>query len=85
MHQPDIFSLPMYQALIVLGASTLGAKSAFVLTTGKAAHDSSNPLLPAPSYDFDEFQLRLWNPLSGGCSSVKDATADLREVGGNWG
>eukprot|EP00798_Chlamydomonas_sp_ICE-L_P015518 gene15518-21607_t len=71
------------EAFVVLGASTVGARSAFVLTTGRAAQEPGLPpqLAQERDFNFDEYQLRLWNPLSGGCSSVKDATGDLREVG----
>lgn len=69
-----------------MGASTYGAKSAFVLTTGLASYDP-NTIGPggapagAPALNFDELKLRLWNPLAGTCVSVKDPTGDLREVG----
>jgi hypothetical protein len=35
---------------------------------------------PEQSYAWNELQLRLWNPLSGGVVSVKDVTGELREV-----
>ncbi|GFH19018.1 CC2D2AN-C2 domain-containing protein [Haematococcus lacustris] len=70
------------QALVVLGASTVGGKSAFVLTTGQAAYaDPRNPTAGAATYDWDVRQLRLWNPLMGSCVSVLDCTGDMREVG----
>ncbi|GAX76484.1 hypothetical protein CEUSTIGMA_g3929.t1 [Chlamydomonas eustigma] len=69
------------QALIVLGASLLGGRSAFVLTTGQASFDPNNSDAPPPNMNFDESKLRLWNPLTGVCSSVKDPTCEMRQVG----
>lgn len=34
----------------------------------------------AQVFVWNELQLRLWNPLSGGIVSVKDVTGELREV-----
>lgn len=64
----------------MLGASTLGGRSAFVLTTGQAAYDPNNPQNPGPNLDMDESALRLWNPLTGVCSSIKDVTGEMRQV-----
>ena len=64
----------------MLGASVLGGRSAFVLTTGQAAYDPNSPQNPPPNLDMDESKLRLWNPLTGVCTSVKDATGEMRQV-----
>uniref|UniRef100_A0A7S3R2T6 C2 domain-containing protein n=1 Tax=Dunaliella tertiolecta TaxID=3047 RepID=A0A7S3R2T6_DUNTE len=68
------------QAFVVMGASLNGAKSYFVLTTGAPAYDPSNPQVK-PHFDWPDVQLRIWNPLTGSVVSVKDPTAELREVG----
>lgn len=51
----------------------------FVLTTGRAFSD------PPDFGPWDELQLRLWNPLNGTAASVKDAAAEMREVGAGGG
>ena len=68
------------QAFVLLGASILGGRSAFVLTTGQSAYDPNRPQNPPPNLDMDESMLRLWNPLTGVCTSVKDATGEMRQV-----
>ena len=70
------------QAFVLLGASTLGGRSAFVLTTGQNSYDPNNPQNSAPSLDMDDNQLRLWNPLTGVCSSIKDVSGEMRQVRG---
>lgn len=77
--------LCMEQAFVVLGASILGGRSAFVMTTGQASYDPNNPHHPSPILDLDESKLRLWNPLTGVCTSIKDVSAEMRQVGGREG
>eukprot|EP00955_Chlamydomonas_euryale_P086036 364187-Chlamydomonas_euryale.AAC.14 len=71
------------QSFVVLGASTLGARSAFVMTTGARAYDPNNPTAGAPSDNLDEGKLRLWNPISGVCTHIKDPTCDMRQASRN--
>ena len=68
------------QAFVLLGASVLGGRSAFVLTTGQASYDPNHPQNTGPSHELDESKLRLWNPLTGVCSSIKDVSAEMRQV-----
>ncbi|KAF5837475.1 hypothetical protein DUNSADRAFT_4277 [Dunaliella salina] len=71
---------PTEAAFVVVGASLNGATSYFVLTTGAPAYDPSNPQVK-PHFDWPDVQLRIWNPLTGSVASIKDPTAELREVG----
>ena len=45
-------SPPHTQAFIVMGASTFGARTTFVLTSGRASYDMSNPQNPMPGLSF---------------------------------
>ncbi|GMH34202.1 hypothetical protein BSKO_02036 [Bryopsis sp. KO-2023] len=85
------------QTYVVLGASTMGARSAFVLTTGqvlkereegggkepeRSESDTENASPKTPSNRMASSpQLRLWNPLTGRSCLVKDITCEFREVG----
>jgi hypothetical protein len=50
------------------------------LEQGEAAPDAS-----ARPCSWNAAQLRLWNPLTGQCVPVKDASCELREVSIGWG
>lgn len=78
----------------MLGASTAGALSAFVLTTGQKCNAASQfhitesaalsenraPNEQQPSKQTEKPCYRLWNPLTGRCRSVMDIACDLQEV-----
>ncbi len=42
--------------------------------------DTVTPQGHPEAFKWNELQLRLWNPLSGGVASVKDIMAEMREV-----
>jgi len=79
------------QAYVVLGTSTMGASSAFVLTTGRRADDGRDavesgegaftPAAMAARHRHDARHLRLWNPLTGHSAPVRDATGEMLAVG----
>lgn len=45
------------------------------------AYDPNNPAAGVPLDELDESKLRLWNPISGVCTHIKDATCEMRQVG----
>ncbi|GIL90780.1 hypothetical protein Vretifemale_18510, partial [Volvox reticuliferus] len=69
------------QCFVVMGTAICGARSYFVLTTGQPAASPSQPQQPPPSLDLNPALLRLWNPVTGIVTAVKDPTGELREVG----
>lgn len=93
-----------HQAFVVMGTSTSGGRSSFVLTTGNrvdpatlgggAGLEAFSEVRQGGSRTFqrggaklafgsalDPLKARLWNPLTGGCCAVRDATGEMREVG----
>eukprot|EP00803_Ostreobium_quekettii_P007255 evm.model.scf_2352.1 EVM.evm.TU.scf_2352.1 scf_2352:18035-21805(-) len=72
------------KAWVVLGATTLGARSAFVLTNGHPRRPNATGPFPERGSEPNvqvAAKWRLWNPINGRCFSLKDVKCELREVG----